>query len=145
MRPISHCLNSRLLDICHRATQLDDLNKKLNDYLPFSLIGHCQAGAFNRGCLLLIASNAAWATELRYYLPELRDKLRKAGLYQLTSIKIALAEPDVHTPSKQLNKLALSASARDSIRTAGELCSYQPLKDALYQLADIKAQDKIIE
>lgn len=136
IRPINHCLNAQLLDLCQRTIQLDDLNCKIKANLPTPLHNYCQVAAFNHGCLLITATNAAWATELRYCLPELRDKLRTAGLYQLTSIKIALADFDPQQPQKKTpNKTTLSAAARTSIRSAGELCSYQPLRDALFHLA----------
>jgi hypothetical protein len=74
---------------------------------------------------------------LRYQLPELRDKLRKSGLYQLSSIKIALATTEsAIQPRKKQTKAPLSTSARANIRSAGNLCTYQPLKDALNHLAN---------
>ncbi|MBA3535728.1 MAG: DUF721 domain-containing protein [Tatlockia sp.] len=136
MRSINRCLNAQLLNICQRSIQLDELNCKIKATLPAPLNNYCQVAAFNSGCLLISATNAAWATELRYRMPELRDKLRKAGLYQLSSIKISLAEFDPQLPQeKLLVKKSLSTSARKNIRKAGELCSYQPLRDALYHLA----------
>jgi hypothetical protein len=137
IRSINRCLNAQLLNICQRSIQLDELNCKIKATLPAPLNNYCLVAAFNSGCLLITATNAAWATELRYRLPELRDKLRKAGLYQLSSIKIALAEFDPQQPQKKLpTRKLLSNSARTNIRNVGELCSYQPLRDALYHLAD---------
>lgn len=136
IRPINRCLNPQLLNLCQQAIQLDELNCKVKAHLPTPLNNYCQVAAFNHGCLILRAQNAAWATELRYRLPELRDQLRKAGLYQLISIKIALAEFDPQQPhNKSSNKTTLSAAARRQIRNAGELCSYEPLRDALIHLA----------
>ncbi|WP_019215256.1 DUF721 domain-containing protein [Legionella tunisiensis] len=103
MRPINRCLNPQLLAICQRAIQLDELNSKLKLYLTPPLSEHCQVGSFNKGCLMLTVTNAAWATELRYSLPVLRDKLRQeAGIYQLTSIKIHIADSSQQTsPTKK--------------------------------------------
>ncbi|MBA2709071.1 MAG: DUF721 domain-containing protein [Tatlockia sp.] len=136
MRSISRCLNAQLLDICRRSIELDELNDKVKSVLSEPLNNYCLVAAFNSGCLLITATNSAWATELRYRLPELRDQLRKAGLYQLTSIKIGLENFDTKKPqNKPLSKKLLSNSARNNIRNAGELCSYIPLRDALYHLA----------
>lgn len=136
IRSINKCLNAQLLDICHRAIQLDELNDKIKVLLPSPLSNYCLVAGFNQGCLLISAKNAAWATELRYLLPELRDKLRTAGLYQLTSIKITLADCDaLPSQEKAANNSGLSAAARNNIRTTSELCSYQPLKEALCHLA----------
>lgn len=138
MRPISRCLNNQLLDICQRAVQLDELNDKLKLYLPLPLAEHCRVGSFNKGCLILTTTNPAWATELHYRCPELRDKLRKeAGLYQLISIKVAVVEATAESrrPKKTKSIIGLSIAAKDTIRTVGELCNYPPLKKALYHLA----------
>lgn len=139
MRSINRCLNPQLLEICQRAIQLDELNSKLKHYLAPPLSEHCQVGNFSKGCLLITTTNSAWATELRYSLPVLRDRLRKeAGLYQLTSIKIHIADISQQIDSKPSNKKALSAIARDTIKEAGELCNYPPLQNALYELAENK-------
>jgi len=136
IRSINKCLNVQLLDICQRAIQLDELNEKIKTFLPLPLSDYCQVANFNQGCLLISVKNAAWATELRYLLPELRDKLRAAGLYRLTSIKIALADCEA-LPSQEnvANNPVLSAAARANILTTSELCSYQPLREALCHLA----------
>jgi hypothetical protein len=140
MRRINRCLNKQLVEICQQAVQLDDLNLKLDYYLPESLHGKCNVGSFNKGCLLIVTANPAWATELRYYLPTLRDLLRKnAGLYQLISIKVQiLAEQYPENPAKQAKSStpSLSTAARNSVRHAGELCAYLPLREALIRLAE---------
>lgn len=97
MRRINRCLNKQLRDICQNVVQLDVLNEKLAAFLPNSLQGSCQVASFNRGCLLICIIKPALATELRYYLPTLRDALRQeGGLYQLLSIKIQV---DPGTPT----------------------------------------------
>lgn len=141
IRPINRCLNNQLLNICQQAVQLDELNRKLSNHLPSPLGNHCQVGSFNKGCLLITTTNASWATELRYTVPDLRDKLRKEGLYQLTSIKIAIIDQvDKIIDDKQTKQTKLSSSARDNIRTASELCTYPPLKTALGHLARDKGE-----
>src|SRR3990167_9910739 len=91
MRHITRCLNSQLADICQRAIKLEELNAKVYDYLPESLRKHCQVGSFNKSCLVLITHDPVWASQLRFALPELRDKLRsEAGIHQLASIKVTI-------------------------------------------------------
>ncbi|MDI9819222.1 MULTISPECIES: DUF721 domain-containing protein [unclassified Legionella] len=137
MRPISHCLNNQLSKICQHTLQLDALDALLKSSLPPHLVGHCQTGGFSKGCLTISIDNASWATELRYLLPELRDKLRKeAGLYQLVSIKIAIKHADAPAKAKKQKKAAtLSSAARVAIRAASEQCDDPTLKGALQQLA----------
>lgn len=135
MRRINRCLNKQLRDICQRAVQMDEMQLKVNHYLPESLRAHCRVGSFHKGCLVVVVATADWATELRYSLPALRDDLRqKAGVYQLISIKIQIAEDPAKTatkPVKPARKAVLSQSAKEALRNAEALCNYEPLKAAL--------------
>ena len=94
MKSIRYCLNKQLTEICHRSMQLEELSHKVSQLLAPELSPHCQVGSFNKGCLVLTSVNAVWASQIRYSIPELRDKLRKeAGMYQLMSIKVVVIEP----------------------------------------------------
>ncbi|MDR3441655.1 MAG: DUF721 domain-containing protein [Legionella sp.] len=138
MRSISRCLNKQLTDICQRSVQLEDLSNKLTQFLPQELAQACQVGSFNKGTLILTTTNAAWASQLRFAVPELRDKLRKeAGMYQLTSIKVAVVEPIIQyeKPAPQKKHL-LSEQAKATIISESQNCSYEPLQKALLHLAD---------
>lgn len=136
MRRINRCLNTRLLDICRRTVQLEELNSKLYGYLPSSLQEHCHVGSFNNGCLVIVASDSVWASQLRYSVPELRDKLRsEGGIYQLSSIKVTVMTQETHV-IKHSNPPLLSSKARDTIIAGGDQCNYLPLKNALHHLAD---------
>jgi hypothetical protein len=135
MRRINRCLNSRLTAICQRTVQLEELSEKLAYYLPPTLQPHCRVGSFTHGCLLIVVSDPVWSTQLRYLLPELRDKLRKeANIHQLTSIKITVATTAemnvIKRPAPEL-----SSNARAALLATSEQCNYLPLKEALYQLA----------
>lgn len=93
MRHITRCLNIQLADICQRAIKLEELNAKIHDYLPEALREQCHVGSFNNSCLILVTRDPVWASQLRYALPELRDKLRsEAGIHQLASIKITISD-----------------------------------------------------
>jgi hypothetical protein len=138
MRSISRCLNKQLADICQRSVQLEELSSKLAQLLPKELAGECQVGSFNKGRLILTTSNAAWVSQLRYAIPELRDKLRKeAGMYQLIEIKITVVEPVVHHEKPvQQKKYNLSEETKALIISESLQCSYEPLQKALLHLAE---------
>lgn len=139
MRRINRCLNPRLVEICKRTVQLEDLNSKLADYLPSNLKEHCYVGSFNQGCLALVVNDSIWASELRYSIPALRDKLRKeAGIYQLTSIKVMVSTTESPRINRSLTTRGLSEKSREAIQSGGDQCRYEPLRAALYQLARIK-------
>lgn len=135
MRRISRCLNAKLTDICQQSIKLEELSLKVNQHLPISLQKQCHVGSFNKGCLVLITNNSGWASQLRYALPELRDSLRAAGIYQLVSIKITVATENRSPIQKKTIGQAISSKARESIATHAEQCLYPPLRQALYRLA----------
>ncbi|CEK11890.1 DUF721 domain-containing protein [Legionella hackeliae] len=139
MRRINRCLNSQLMEICLNSMELEGLNTLIKSYLPPHIANYCNIGSFVRGSLTLAVSNAAWATELRYNLPELRDRLRKeAGLYQLTGIKLIIEDTkNVLPPTKSSKTLALTMNSRSVIHCASEQCNYEPLKEALQKLANL--------
>lgn len=137
MRPISRCLNKQLADLCQRSARLEELSNKVTRLLPPALAGECQVGSFNKGCLVITTTNGAWASQLRYALPELRDKLRKEGMHHLSSIKISVIEPiDQKLAPTQTQAHELSEKAKATIISESELCSYQPLQKALLHLAN---------
>ena len=138
MRSISQCLNKQLTEICQHSVQLEELTSKIKKLLPEALSSACEVGSFNKGCLILTTTHADWASQLRYAVPELRDRLRKeAGMYQLTSIKVALAESATfNEKSIQPKKHNLSEKAKETIISESQQCTYEPLQKALLNLAD---------
>lgn len=138
MRRVNQCLNPKLAEIIQGALLLKELNTKLVDYLPIHLREHFFVGSFNQGCLVLVTSDPVWASQLRYHLPELRDQLRqKAGIYQLASIKINVsADTLTQVPTPRKTFPPLSKKACETILAGSEQCEYDPLKQALKQLAE---------
>lgn len=136
MRRINHCINNKLQSICQRAMQLEEINNLLQHYLPSDLKEHCYAGSFNRGHLILVATDPTWATQVRYSVPELRDKLRvEAKLYQLTSIAVSVQCNMEKSVSSKKKLPAISDKAKREIRMAADRCRHFELKNALYNLA----------
>lgn len=137
MRSIKRCLNKQLVELCQRSIQLEELSNKVAQFLPDNLALNCQVGSFNKGCLILTTSNAAWASQLRYAVPELRDQLRKeAGMYQLSSIKINVVEPIAsYVKPEQPKSHNISEKAKATIISESQHCTYQPLQKALLHLA----------
>lgn len=138
MKRINSCLNTQLTEICQKVIELDALTELLRTVLPASLFERCRVASFTRGCLNLSLSleDKAWATELGYLLPELRDKLRKeAGLYQLANINITMMEPLNITSTRANLSLSLSPFAKETLHEASKRCSFEPLKQALARLA----------
>ncbi len=131
MRRINSCTNNQLKTLCQQSIELEELSLKLQNYLPEAFKTHCQIGSFMQGCLFIITKDPIWASQLRYQLPELRDRLRKeGGLYKLSSIKIAIKSEHTSIKPKKIKTRAFSPSTHKIILETAAQISYQPLKDA---------------
>jgi hypothetical protein len=132
MRKIHDCFDKQLSAIYKQLLEVEQLNQLVKQFLPKSLQAHCQVTHFNQGRLNISVSEVALATELRFFLPTLRDLLRqKAGLYRLTSLNISIV--NANTPSKpQVVKktIDLSKAAHDAINEASKMGDYEPLQKA---------------
>lgn len=62
--------------IIQQNEQTQMLNKILPAYVDDEIIKHCHIARFANGKMLLIVENAAWATKLRYIIPDLIKKLK---------------------------------------------------------------------
>jgi hypothetical protein len=139
MRLIKNCINKQLVSLCQRSVQLEELHNKISQLLPCELAKGCQVSNFDKGCLTITTTDASWASQLRYLVFELRDKLRTGGLPQLLAIKINLVEPLIHYEKHHSRiKPSLSAKAKVTIIQESRQCNYPPLRQALLNLADKK-------
>lgn len=138
MKSIRYCLNKQLAEICQRSVQLEEYTQIIDELIPPELAPHCNVSSFNKGCLVLSTSDAVWATQIRYAIPELRDKLRKAGMYQLSSIKVNIEPPSEYKKVVKSKNYTLTEQAKETIISESQNCSYEPLRKALIHLAEGK-------
>lgn len=138
MRKITQCFNTPLAAIYKQASQLESLTHLVQRHLKKN--EHecvpCKVSRFSKGCLVLAVDDPVWATQLRFELPQLRDKLRQEGLHQLTSIRINLLPetPAIKPPKKKSREAFISNNAKRNIHESAAHCSYAPLKEALERL-----------
>ena len=131
MRKIKDCFNKQLSNIYQQIIQLDELTLLINQFLPQSLQGHCEVTQFNQGRMNININEVALATELRFFLPTLRDLLRKkAGLYQLVSLTISVTTPTSLSNSPPTLPLKLSTAAQHAISEASKVGAFEPLRSA---------------
>jgi len=87
---ITHVLqqDSKVLGtLLNKLNQLAQMNQLLAQNLEPKLVPHCQVANLENNCLTVITNNAIWATQFRFQIPSLLDKLRMAPeLTQLKSI-----------------------------------------------------------
>ena len=143
MRQITQCFNTPLASIYKQASQLETLTTLVQRHLGKNKnkTAPCTVSRFTNGCLILAVDDPVWAAQLRYELPNLRDKLRQEGLHQLTSIRINLlpATPAAKKPHKKDRDACISTEAKRNIRESASHCSYAPLKEALERLSQHQA------
>lgn len=136
MRRITDCFNSSVNMLLKKASELETLNTIVQQYFPEAAHIPCKVGSFNQGCLVLLVSDPGWATQLRFSLPALRDRLRQeAGLHQLSSIKITLQMDGIVIDAPKAPQMVskLSRRACDHIINGSD-CTYPPLREALERL-----------
>ena len=143
MKAINQCLNQQLTVFYNKTTELKQINNTMQQFLPSSLKNYCYLAAIINGRMIINLNEISLATELRYFLPELRDKLRKeANLFQITKIDIRIAEQQKinNTPN---NKLNLSKNVYNTIMDASLNSNYKPLQAAWEKMANnIKHPEK---
>lgn len=139
MRRINLCLNKQLLTICQKSMQLESLNINVKQFLPAHLQEHCRVSHFEKGIMTLTVDESVWANELRYFLSEIRDKLRKdAGLYQLVSIKTTIASNHQLAKDFPMEKAppVITREGKERLKTTRANCQFSPLKNILDKLVD---------
>src|SRR3990167_6195264 len=130
MRKMNDCFDKQLTAIYQQIVQLKQINQLVNKYLPKSLQAHCQVTRFNQGRLNIGVNEVSFATELRFFLPTLRDLLRQKGkLHQLTSLSISVVPSTLEHSTKKTPK-KLSPAAYLAIHEASKSCRYKPLQQA---------------
>ncbi len=74
--------DSQLGKLLERARQIAELDKLTKQYLNPSLAKHCQVCNLQNGRLVIMTNKAAYATRLKYEIPELLAKLRQLDGFQ---------------------------------------------------------------
>lgn len=141
MRQISQCFDTKLARLFKEAAALDALSAQVKRHvgdIP------CTVSRYHQGTLTLNVQDAVWATRLRYEIPMLRDKLRREGLHQLTSIRVSLSPTNkAEATKKPVREVHISHEAKKIIQESAKHSTYEPLKKALARLSEnAHASDK---
>ena len=98
------------------ARVLNRLDQKLTSILDTALSPHCQVADFRDHCLILVCSNATFATRIRIISQQLLVSLREEGEFGIERIEIRTApvnrpQPEVRKP-RALSSAAVQALGR---------------------------------
>lgn len=134
---LQHDPESVLAFIQSKVQQLTKLNQIWRAEICKDLAAHTRVANFRNGYLIIECDSAAWATRLRYTLPDITQKLLKQpDLRDLTHIEWNI-QPLFHTPPMQLSvaSLALSATNAQLLKNAADHIKVKPLQEALLRIA----------
>lgn len=100
--------NKDLQTLVIKAKQLNQLNRLFKSSLESTLAKHCSLAKMEKDQLTVIADNAAWATKLRFTIPDILKNLHIQPEFKSTkSIKILVATAQ-STPPVDLAKIKRS-------------------------------------
>jgi hypothetical protein len=136
-RKLDFYLNSAepLRNLARAARHLDELQQTLATNAPPELTQGCRVKQLRDGILILLADNAAVATQLKQLSPRLLASYQKLG-GQITSIRIEVQVRNASPPSPGTSeKRALSIETIENISKLADQLEASPLKDALTRLA----------
>lgn len=100
--------HSPLGKLITKTKQLEQLNRIFQNLIDSSLAKHCQVAKFSKKQLVLIVDNAAFATRLRFAIPDILKNLRiQPEFHELKKINYSIAVVS-ETPAKKRPKKLLS-------------------------------------
>jgi hypothetical protein len=126
--------SDRLKDLLGRIRQNEAMTARVRALLPVDLAAHLVAALLQDGRLLLLASSPAWASRLRFSVPQLRH-----GLAKIRDIRVAVL-PETHAKPRRPQVKAwrtptFSAEVAEQIRAVAATLTDPQLKSAMLRLA----------
>lgn len=127
--------NSGYSNLVKHARELNSLNLQLQRHLPASLGKHCQLANYRSNTMIIQSESAAWASKLRYLLPQLRRELSQYPVFSgLKDIHIRVAATVTESREKP-SPPRLSNQSALLLEQAAASISDPDLGKALAQLA----------
>lgn len=111
--------NPGLGQLLAHARILNRLDHILTSILDPALSSHCQVAEYRNHCLILVCSNATFATRLRMISQQLLDSFREEGESSIERIEIRIAP--VNRPEPEVRKQRTLSSA--AIQALGRFAS----------------------
>ena len=111
--------NNSFAQILAHARELDRLDHILTSVLDAALTSHCQVAEFRNQCLILLCSNATFATRIRMISQQLLDSFREEGVAGIERIEIRIAP--VNRPQPEVRKQRTLSSA--AVQALGRFAS----------------------
>lgn len=123
-----------------QAQRLSQLQNLLESQLEAGAREHCRIASWRDGCLLLIITDAQWATRLRYQQRRLQKALMQFDEFKELQRMLFKVQPP-RTPMRgPIRTVTLSPTAASSLRESAEHVSDNRLREALERLASRTAK-----
>lgn len=120
--------------IISRGQALHLLDRQLKTLLETSESLHCQVGNLRDGVLILYCDSTAWATRLRYQVPQLLARMREKSEWRgVQRIEVRVSPASEKPPEKQTVKIG--SGAQRSLLGCAESVTDEALGSALRRLA----------
>jgi len=124
-----------LLDLYLHTVNIAIVQEKLHACLPATLREHVLVANYDNRTLHLHTDNAAWATKLRFQIPDILELARHHDiLSDLQTIRIRVA-PAQGTPARVKKPPKLSPKDAQLLNDAGQSITDRKLRHALMRLA----------
>ena len=144
-RPVGDFLRRRKLKLLQREAEAQQsLLKQVRALLTAPLEPHCTAARLSEGQLVLFADSSAWASRLRYLVPDILEGLRRAGVEaSAIRIRVALESPSATQPPARPKQPArrLSAANAELLLQVAASMTDPALGAALRRLGRHRRQD----
>lgn len=133
---MAHCLGKpapRLARLLRRVAELDRINAEFSTLLSADLRGHCRIAACRDGKVLLHVDSSAWATRLRYQLPELTEQSALLNKADKVRVKVRPLEASLPVPSRP--PASLSSKSAQVLLDCSQHLEDEGLSQSLRRLA----------
>lgn len=129
--------DSGLRKIVRQAKRLLLINQILKECLPENLRTHCQATQMTATEFTILVDGAAWLTHLRYFKPQLLERLRKypqCAYLKEVQYRIQPVERVRENIEEEKTVRVLSLENKELLKNTAETVSHPLLKAALFKL-----------
>ena len=135
LRRCSAVLDDASGPLLQRARKLQRLEQATLDLLPPDLAAHCRVVNLRNETLILAAGSAAWATRLRFAIPDLIKQFRCQHALELRAIEVRIQKNPFTTQTVEYSKPVLSGASAELLAQTARGIDHPGLREALYRLA----------
>ena len=129
--------NPMFREMISHVYELESLNQALWQYLDPSLKEHCHVANLRNYTLYIQADSPAFATMIRFALPDLLASLKKhPGLSGLQAIELSIISPKTEAPKPKAKPISpLSDESAQCLSETAKTIENKGLKNILMKLA----------